>query len=64
MGDLNGVFETWHEMDKRGCAQDVDTCILTINGLFSYNKVEDACFQWVLVLRRWIIRMMIPWCSV
>jgi hypothetical protein len=22
----------------------VETCILMIDGLFSYNKVEDACF--------------------
>jgi len=45
MGDLDGAFEAWHEMDKRGCAEDVvDTCILMIDGLFSYNKVEDACF--------------------
>ncbi|KAJ6988346.1 hypothetical protein NC653_021310 [Populus alba x Populus x berolinensis] len=40
-----GAFEAWNEMDKRGCAQDVvDTCILMIDGLFSYNKAEDACF--------------------
>jgi pentatricopeptide repeat protein len=45
MGDVDGAFETWHEMDKRGCAQDVvETCILMIDWLFSYNKVEDACF--------------------
>ncbi|KAL3582366.1 hypothetical protein D5086_016698 [Populus alba] len=42
---LMGAFEAWNEMDKRGCAQDVvDTCILMIDGLFSYNKAEDACF--------------------
>ena len=45
MGDVDGAFETCHEMDKRGCAQDVvDTCIMMIDGLFRYNKAEDACF--------------------
>jgi pentatricopeptide repeat protein len=32
MGDVDGAFEAWHEMDKRGCAQDVvDTCILMLD---------------------------------
>ncbi|KAJ6890794.1 hypothetical protein NC652_025451 [Populus alba x Populus x berolinensis] len=44
MGDPDGAFETWYEMDKRGCAQDVDTYIVMIDGLFGCNKVEDACF--------------------
>ncbi|XP_022736327.1 pentatricopeptide repeat-containing protein At1g73400, mitochondrial [Durio zibethinus] len=44
MGDLDGVFETWQEMDKRGCAQDIETYCIMIDGLFSHNKVEDACF--------------------
>ncbi|KAJ6903316.1 hypothetical protein NC651_020730 [Populus alba x Populus x berolinensis] len=44
MGDVDGAFEAWNEMDKRGCAQDVvDTCIMMIDGLFRYNKAEDAC---------------------
>ncbi|TYH03253.1 hypothetical protein ES288_A09G205500v1 [Gossypium darwinii] len=44
IGDLDGVFETWQEMDRRGCAQDIDTYCIMIDGLFSCNKVEDACF--------------------
>lgn len=44
IGDLDGVFETWNEMDKIGCAQDIETYCIMIDGLFSLNKVEDACF--------------------
>ncbi|XWS60799.1 hypothetical protein CRYUN_Cryun07bG0068300 [Craigia yunnanensis] len=43
-GDLDGVFETWQEMDKRGCTQDIETYCIMIDGLFSSNHVEDACF--------------------
>ena len=43
MGNLDEVFDTWDEMDKRGCPRDTDTYCVMIEGLFSCNKVEDAC---------------------
>ncbi|XP_054821372.1 pentatricopeptide repeat-containing protein At1g73400, mitochondrial-like [Prosopis cineraria] len=44
MGDPDAAFETWHEMTKRGCAPDRDSYCVMIDGLFRYDKVEDACF--------------------
>ncbi|XVF53725.1 hypothetical protein PTKIN_Ptkin05aG0121900 [Pterospermum kingtungense] len=44
IGHLDRVFETWKEMDKMGCAHDIETYCIMIDGLFSCNKVEDACF--------------------
>ncbi|KAI4365799.1 hypothetical protein MLD38_021756 [Melastoma candidum] len=43
MNDLEGAFETWHEMKKRGCVRDADTYCVMIEGLFECKRVDDAC---------------------
>lgn len=43
MDILDGVFDTWNEMDKMSCVWDTGTYCVMIEGFFSCNKVEDAC---------------------
>lgn len=43
MGDLNGAFEIWHEMDARRCVRDTASYCVMIEGLFECERTEEAC---------------------
>ncbi|XP_077240138.1 pentatricopeptide repeat (PPR) superfamily protein [Tasmannia lanceolata] len=44
IGEPDRAFDIWHEMDKWCCTRDVDTYCVMLDGLFSSDRVEDACF--------------------
>lgn len=44
MGDPDGAFECWHEMEKKGYKADTDSYCVMIEGLFGCNNTADASF--------------------
>ncbi|KAJ0255704.1 Pentatricopeptide repeat-containing protein [Hirschfeldia incana] len=44
VGDADGAYGTWREMDERGCDQDVETYCVMVNGLFECGRDKEACF--------------------